>query len=80
MIGVEGVRVHQKIQVIPDWPPLRDVSELWGFLGLCSFYRRFAKGFSQVATPLTDLTQKGAFRWTEDSKTGNEYMFSASTY
>lgn len=69
VIGVEGVKVHQeKIHAILDFPPPRDESELWSFLGLCSYYRRFAKGFSQVATPLTDLTQKGAFRWTEDSE------------
>lgn len=69
VIGAEGVKVYQKkIQAILDWPPPRDVSELRGFLGLCSYYRRFAKGFSQVASPLTDLTRKGAFRWTEDSE------------
>ena len=69
MIGAEGVKVHQeKIQAILDWPPPKDVFELWGFFGLCSYYRRFAKGFSQVATPLTDLTRKWTFSWTEDAK------------
>lgn len=68
VIGAEGVKVHQeKIRAILDWPPPKDVSELRGFLGLCSYYRQFAKGFSQVAAPLTDLTRKGAFSWTEDA-------------
>lgn len=68
VIGAEGVKVHQeKIRAILDWPPPKDISKLRGFLGLCSYYRRFAKGFSQVSTPLTDLTRKGVFSWTEDT-------------
>ena len=39
-----------------------------GFFGLCSYYRRFSKGFSQLATPLTDLTKKGAFIWTKEAQ------------
>lgn len=33
------------------------------FLGLCIHYRKFVKGFSQLTTPLTNLTKKGAFNW-----------------
>ena len=67
VIGAEGVKMHQeKIQAILDWPPPRDASELRSLFGLCSYYQRFAKGSSQVAAPLTDLTQKGAFSWTKD--------------
>lgn len=32
-------------------------------MGLCSYYRRFVKGFSQLATPSTNLTKRGAFSW-----------------
>jgi hypothetical protein len=41
---------------------------LKGFLGLCSYYKRFVKGFSQFGAPLTDLTKKGDFQWTEESQ------------
>ena len=34
-------------------------------MGLCTYYRRHVKGFSQLATPLTDLTKQGAFEWSE---------------
>lgn len=62
----ERVQVHQeKIQVILDWPTPRNVTELRSFLGLCTYYRRFVKGFLQLTAHLTDLTKKGAFSWGE---------------
>eukprot|EP00253_Pinus_taeda_P036058 PITA_36058 len=62
VIGEDGVRVHQeKIKVILDWATPRNMTELQGFLGICTYYRRFMRGFSQRAAPLTDLTKKGAF-------------------
>ena len=39
-----------------------------GFFRLCSYYRRFSKGFSQLAAPLTDLTKKVAFFWTKEAQ------------
>jgi len=37
------------------------------FLGFCSYYRRFIRGFSDLAKPLNKLTEKGqAFVWTVD--------------
>jgi hypothetical protein len=69
IISGQGVQVHQeKIRAIVDWPTPKNLMELRGFFGLCSYYRRFVKGFSQLGAPLTDLTKKGAFRWTEDSQ------------
>jgi hypothetical protein len=62
MIDVEGVNVHEeKIQTILDWPTLKTLTDLRGFFWMCSYYRRFVKGFSQLAVPLTDLTKKGEF-------------------
>ena len=66
VINAEGVQVDmEKIQAIRDWLAPKIVTELRGFLGLCTYYRRYVKGFSQFAVPLTDLTKKGAFTWTE---------------
>ena len=62
IIGVDGVRVHkEKIRAIRDRPEPRNVTELRRFIGICTYYRKFVKSFSQLATPLTDLTRKGAF-------------------
>ena len=54
-----------KIRAIRDWPVPKTVTKLRGFLGLCTYYRLYVKGFSQFAAPLTDLTKKGAFTWTD---------------
>ena len=66
IIGVDGVRVHEeKIRAIRDWPEPRNVMELQGFIGICTYYRKFVKNFSQLAVPLTYLTKKGAFSWSD---------------
>jgi hypothetical protein len=47
IIGAKGVQVHQeKIHAIINWPTPRTFTELKGFLGICSYYRKFVKGFS----------------------------------
>lgn len=61
MISAKGV-------AFLDWPPSQNLSDLRGFFGLCSYYRRFVKGFSQLGSPSTDLTKNGAFRWTEEAQ------------
>ena len=66
IIGVDGVRVHEeKIRAIRDWSEPRNVTELRGFIGICTYYRKFVKSFSQLAAPLIDLTRKGAFSWSD---------------
>ena len=63
-INAEGVSVdEEKIKVIKEWPRPKNLTQLRGFIGLCSYYRRFVKGFSKIASPLIDLTKKGAFAW-----------------
>jgi hypothetical protein len=62
MICFEGVKVNQeKIQTILDWPTPRSVTDLRGFFRICSYYRFFVKGFSQLVVPLKYLTKKGEF-------------------
>eukprot|EP00253_Pinus_taeda_P036272 PITA_36272 len=66
---VDGVRVHEeKIRAIREWPEPRNVTELRGFIGICTYYRKFVKGFSQLVAPLTDLTRKGAFSWSDTTQ------------
>ncbi|XP_057734029.1 uncharacterized mitochondrial protein AtMg00860-like [Arachis stenosperma] len=50
-----------------DWKQPTTVTEIRSFLGLAGYYRRFIKGFSQLALPLTKLTRKDTpFVWTPE--------------
>nr|XP_023655862.1 uncharacterized protein LOC111837765 [Paramormyrops kingsleyae] len=58
-----------KIQGIREWPQPKTIKELERFLGFANFYRRFIRGFSAVAAPLTNLLRGGTKRlaWSEDA-------------
>ena len=69
MIGKNGVQVHlEKIRVIIEWLIPRTVIELKSILGLCTYYRKFVKVFSQFTMELTDITKKGDFVWIEEAQ------------
>ena len=75
IIGEQGVQVHQeKIREIIEWPTPKNIKELKSFLGLCTYYHKFVKGFSQLTTPLTNLTKKGVFVWLREAHDTFEWM------
>jgi hypothetical protein len=49
-----------KVQTIQDWPEPRKVKDIQSFLGFTNFYRCFIDNYSDIVTPLTRLTCKGA--------------------
>ncbi|MCO5608816.1 hypothetical protein L7F22_063033 [Adiantum nelumboides] len=56
----DGVRMDAaKTKAIQVWPKPVKLHEVHGFLGLCSYYRRFIRFFAKIAAPLHDLTCKG---------------------
>ena len=56
----------KKIEVVVKWKPPRNVTEVHSFLGLAGYYRRFVKGFSMIAAPMTRLLQKNVkYEWSE---------------
>nr|GEY12106.1 putative reverse transcriptase domain-containing protein [Tanacetum cinerariifolium] len=61
----EGIHVDPaKIESIKDWVSPQSPTEIRQFLGLDGYYRRFIKGFSKIAKPMTKLTQKKIkFEW-----------------
>jgi hypothetical protein len=48
-----------KVKEIMEWRVPTTVTEIWSFLGLAGYYRRFIEGFSKVAKPMTSLLEKG---------------------
>ncbi|XP_075497877.1 uncharacterized protein LOC142535347 [Primulina tabacum] len=62
--SVSGPR---KVEAITEWPRPKNATDIRSFLGLAGYYRKFVKGFSSIAVPLTRLTQKNSkFSWNDD--------------
>ena len=61
VVGRAGVSMQKhKVEAVRSWPQLKSPKDVRAFLGLAGFYRRFVKGFSEIAKPLTDLTHVAA--------------------
>ncbi|KAL4274070.1 hypothetical protein GQ457_13G013940 [Hibiscus cannabinus] len=82
VISAKGIMVDpKKVQTILDWRPPRNVSEVRSFLGLARYYRRFVKGFSVIALPLTKLLRKDQpFEWSEDQQRSFDKLKQALTH
>jgi len=78
-----GLSVMQdKVAAVRDWPQPQNVHDVRSFLGLAGFYRRFVKGFSDIALPITELTKTktGApFAWGERQQKAFDALKSALT-
>jgi hypothetical protein len=70
----------KKIQAVKEWPIPQTVKNVQAFLGLANFYRRFVHRFSQIATPLTELTKLDKkWNWTESCQQAFEQLKTALT-
>ncbi|KAH0605316.1 uncharacterized protein H6S33_004538 [Morchella sextelata] len=47
----------EKLETVKNWTVPKIVKHVQAFLGFANFYRRFIRGFSELASPLTRLTQ-----------------------
>ena len=62
----------KKIAAILKWPQPQNITQVRSFLGFCNYYRKFIRGYAQVAKPLYQLLmgenakkKTNGFEWTE---------------
>lgn len=58
-----------KVEAVTSWPVPESRKMLQRFLGFANFYRRFIRGYSSVAAPLTALTSsKVPYLWSPEAE------------
>ena len=58
VISEHGVAVQQhKVRAVSEWPLPQSKKDVRAFLGLTGYYGKFIHCYSEIATPLTDLTK-----------------------
>jgi hypothetical protein len=72
MISSEGISVDSgKVQAVLDWKLPRVVHQVYSFLSLAGYYRRYILNFSRIAKPITDLLKKDEkFVWNTERDEG----------
>jgi transposase InsO family protein len=70
VISDQGIETDPaKVAAVAEWPIPTSVGEVRAFVGLASYYRRFVKGFANIASPLHALMRKNTrFHWSEDAQ------------
>ena len=56
VVSSQGIETNpKKIMAIVNWPQPKNVTQVRSFLGFCNYYRKFIKGYAQIAKPLYQL-------------------------
>jgi thymidylate kinase len=76
MVSEKGIAPDpDKIRAMVSYPCPRTQRQVRAFLGLTGFYRRFIKGYAEIAGPLTGLTSKNvSFAWGPEQQQSFEQL------
>ncbi|GJS29274.1 putative reverse transcriptase domain-containing protein, partial [Tanacetum coccineum] len=76
VIDSQGIHIEPaKIEAVKNWASPTTPTEIRQLLGLAGYYRRFIEGFSKIAKPLTELTQKNKKHiWGEDQESAFQLL------
>jgi hypothetical protein len=58
-VSPEGITTDpEKLKAIQKWATPKNKHDIRSFLGLCMYYRWVTSGFTDIAKPLTKLTEQ----------------------
>ncbi|XP_045198670.1 uncharacterized protein LOC123552982 [Mercenaria mercenaria] len=81
VVSEDGISTDDsKIEAVRNWPIPVNAKQVRSFFGLAGYYRKFVKGYAEIARPLHRLCEKKAkFLWTEDCQNSFEDLKEALT-
>ncbi|CAB4418807.1 unnamed protein product [Rhizophagus irregularis] len=67
IVGTDGLKPDdKKIEKIKNLKLPKNIKQIREINGLCSYYRKFVKGYSKIVKPIMELTRKNVpFVWTD---------------
>src|SRR5882757_587721 len=81
IIGENTVEMDPvKVQAVAEWPVPTCKRDIQVFLGFTNFYQRFIKDYAKMAKPLSKLTGKEEWEWTNNQQTGFKSLIKAFTH
>ena len=82
IVSSKGIETDpKKVKAVKNWTVPKTVTDVCSFLGFTNHYRRFIKGYANVARPLNILVsgdnasrKKSFIKWTEECQTAFEKL------